>query len=60
MRDRNGAIGDFVLALLVEPGLRRVREGGSAIDMRKETWLVRLDGSLGNGEARMSERSGQM
>ena len=42
--DRNGAIGEFVLAL--EPGLRRVREGGSAIDLRKETWLVRLDDSL--------------
>ena len=42
--DRHGAIGDFVLAL--EPGLRRVREGGSAIDLRKEIWLVRLDDSL--------------
>ena len=46
--DREGAIGDFVLAL--EPGLRRVKEEGSAIDLRKETWLVRLDERLGTRE----------
>lgn len=44
VEDRNGAIGDFVLSL--EPGLRRVREGGIAIDLRKETWLVRLDENM--------------
>ena len=58
VENSNGAIGDFVLAL--EPGLRRVRERGSAIELRKETWLVRLDESLGNREARMSGGSGQM
>lgn len=42
--NRDGAIGDLVLAL--EPGLSRVKEGGSAIDLRKETWLVRLDESV--------------
>ena len=42
--DREGAIGNLVLPL--EPGLRRVKEGGNAIDLRKETWLVRLDDSL--------------
>ena len=56
--DLNGAIGDFFLTL--EPGLRLVREGGSAIELRKGTWLVRLDDSLGTQEARMSEGSGQM
>ena len=44
VRGREGAIGDLVLPL--EPGLRRVKEEGSAIDLRKETWLVRLDESL--------------
>ena len=48
VRDREGAIGDLVLPL--EPGLRRVKEGGSAIDLRKETWLVRLDERLGSQE----------
>ena len=48
VRDREGAIGDLVLPL--EPGLRRVREGGSAIDLRMETWLVKLDERLGTRE----------
>ena len=58
VRDREGGIGDLVLPL--EPDLRRVREGGSAIDLRKGTWLVRLDKSLGTREARTSEQSVQM
>ena len=51
--DREGAIGVFVLPL--EPGLHRVKEGGSAIKLRKETWLVRLDdddASLGTRDLR--------
>ena len=46
VRDREGGIGDLVLPL--EPGLGRVKEEGSAIALRKETWLVRLDESLGS------------
>ena len=40
----DGAIGDFVLSL--EPGLDRVEGEEKAIELRKETWLVRLDDSL--------------
>ena len=41
VRNRDGAIGDFVLSL--EAGLDRVKGEGGAIELRKETWLVRLD-----------------
>ena len=39
-------IGEFILAL--EPSLDRVIEGRSVIELRKETWLVRLDDNLGS------------
>lgn len=44
--DRDGVIGDFVLPL--EPSLHRVNEGTSETELRRETWLVRLDHPLGS------------
>ena len=44
--DREGFIGEFVLSL--EPSLHRANEGMSDTNLRRETWLVRLDYALGS------------
>lgn len=51
--DKEGIIGEFVLPL--EPSLHRVNEGMSEIDLRQETWLVRLDHALGSRAPKMTE-----
>lgn len=43
---REGVVGDLILPL--EPSLHRVNEGASDTDLRRETWLVRLDHGLGS------------